>query len=455
MADAEVGDDVYGEDPTVNRLQSLAASLLGKEAALYVPSGTMANQLAIRVLAGRGHRGAVRRPCARVPLRSRGRAPVNSGVQMHPLWRPARRCATSPIEGVAHHLPQARRCSSSRTRTWRMSGAPTDAAEMAALCDIAHAGGLAVHVDGARIWNAAIALGASPRRARCAAADTVMFCLSKGLGAPVGSLLCGPRDVIAEARETVTAWAAAMRQAGVIAAAGVVALETMVERLADDHVRARRAGRRARDSGGPAASIPRRCARTSCAPTRAGCPTTSSRGSDAVGCPVGHDRPAHVPPRHAQGRRRRRAAPCRRRVRRDRRHARRRGRLTMVTSDEIPERVLAIYAHPTIPRSRPAARSALGRRRRRSPRRRHDARRQGHERSRRRPGRARAAARRGDCGRGPRARHRRAPSSRPSRRRARRRPRAAPASSCGSSGRCAPTSCAARTRPPCSSATRT
>jgi threonine aldolase len=110
---------------------------------------------------------------------------------------------------------------------------------MATLCAIAHVGELHVHVDGARIWNAAIALGVAPRDL-VASADTVMFCLSKGLSAPVGSLLCGPAAVIADARQHRSRFGGGMRQAGVIAAAGIVALETMVERLADDHVRARR-----------------------------------------------------------------------------------------------------------------------------------------------------------------------------------------------------------------------
>jgi threonine aldolase len=235
MADAEVGDDVYGEDPTVNRLQSLAASLLGKEAALYVPSGTMANQLAIRVLAASGTE-VLCPDRAHVYRYEAAAAPVNSGVQMHPLWDLPDGVRVA-IEGVAHHLPQPALVVIENTYM-ALSGAPIDAAEMTTLCDIARAGDLPVHVDGARIWNAAIALGTSPRDL-VAPADTVMFCLSKGLGAPVGSLLCGPAAVIAEARAYRARWGGAMRQAGVIAAAGIVALETMVERLAVDHVRAR------------------------------------------------------------------------------------------------------------------------------------------------------------------------------------------------------------------------
>jgi threonine aldolase len=235
MADAEVGDDVYGEDPTVNRLQSLAAALVGKEAALYVPSGTMANQLAIRVLARPGTE--VLCPAgAHVYRYEAAAAPMNSGVQLHPLWDVPDGVA-SAIAGVDHHLPQPSLLVLENTYM-PASGSPIDVDEMQTLCGIAESGGVRVHVDGARIWNAAIALDASPV-ALCAPADTVMFCLSKGLGAPVGSILCGPVDVMAEARAQRARLGGAMRQAGVIAAAGLVALETMVERLADDHARAR------------------------------------------------------------------------------------------------------------------------------------------------------------------------------------------------------------------------
>jgi threonine aldolase len=236
MADAEVGDDVYGEDPTVNRLQSLAASLLGKEAAIYVPSGTMANQLAIRVLAAAGT-DVLCPDRAHVYRHEAAAAPVNAGVQMHPLWD-LPDGIRSAIDGVAHHLPRPALLVIENTYM-ALSGAPIGAGEMTTLCEIARTGGLPVHVDGARIWNAAIALGTAPADL-VAPVDTVMFCLSKGLSAPVGSLLCGPAAVIEEAHEHRHRWGGGMRQAGVIAAAGIVALETMVERLADDHVRARR-----------------------------------------------------------------------------------------------------------------------------------------------------------------------------------------------------------------------
>jgi threonine aldolase len=235
MADAEVGDDEYGEDPTVNRLQALAAGLLGTEAALYVPSGTMANQVAMRVLS---------RPGTEVlcPARSHvyqyelAASPQNSGVQLHPLWD-VPDGITAAIDGSRDEFPSVSMLVLENTYM-AMSGAPTGVDEMRTLVQLGRAGDLHVHVDGARIWNAAIATG-SPPSALIGGADTVMFCLSKGLGAPVGSLLCGAADVIAEARVQRRKLGGGMRQAGVIAAAGIVALETMVERLADDHARAR------------------------------------------------------------------------------------------------------------------------------------------------------------------------------------------------------------------------
>ena len=236
MADAVVGDDVYGEDPTVNRLEALAAALVGKEAALYVPSGTMANQLAIRVLATRGTE-VLCPDRAHVYRYEAAAGPLNNGVQMHPLWD-LPDGITSAIEGREHHLPTPTMLVIENTYM-AASGAPIAADEMSTLCKLAHDGGLRVHVDGARIWNAAVALETAPKEL-LAGADTMMFCLSKGLGAPVGSLLCGGGDVIVEARGQRSRMGGAMRQAGIIAAAGIVALENMVDRLAEDHVRARR-----------------------------------------------------------------------------------------------------------------------------------------------------------------------------------------------------------------------
>src|SRR5262249_32669854 len=197
--------------------------------------GTMANQLAIRVLARPGTE-VLCGDRAHVYRYENASAPMNSGVQVHPLWN-VPDGVQAAIDGRAHHLPEPSMLVIDHTYM-ALSGAPIAGDEMNTLCKIAHDGGVRVHVDGARIWHAAIALGTAPREL-VANADTMMFCLSKGLGAPVGSLLCGPTAVIDEARRQRSRMGGGMRQAGIIAAAGIVALETRVERLAEDHVRAR------------------------------------------------------------------------------------------------------------------------------------------------------------------------------------------------------------------------
>jgi threonine aldolase len=241
MADAEVGDDAYGEDPTVNRLESLAAALLGMEAALFVPSGTMANQLALAVLAGPGTEVACGSR-AHVLRYESGGAAANWGIQLRALPDDDGTISVPAIDAAAadqrHHLPPLVAVTVENT-SMPASGRPWRADELAAVVDVAGRHRLGLHVDGARIWNAAVASGMSPAEC-CRGADTVMFCLSKGLAAPVGSVLCGSRAHIAHARELRHRMGGGMRQAGVIAAAGIVALETMVERLADDHARARR-----------------------------------------------------------------------------------------------------------------------------------------------------------------------------------------------------------------------
>jgi threonine aldolase len=241
MADAEVGDDAYGEDPTVRRLETLAAALLGMEAALYVPSGTMANQIALRTLGVAGTE-VLCGERAHVLRHERAASAVNAGVQLRPLPDDDGRLHAGVVEhalaGSAHHLPDVSALFLENTNM-PASGRPVTAAEVDEVVTVARAHGIGVHCDGARIWNAAVALGASPA-ALVAGCDTAMFCLSKGLAAPVGSLLCGTRAHIDVARVHRARLGGQMRQAGVIAAAGVVALETMVERLADDHARARR-----------------------------------------------------------------------------------------------------------------------------------------------------------------------------------------------------------------------
>jgi threonine aldolase len=241
MADAEVGDDAYGEDPTVNRLQSLAAALLGKEAALLVPSGTMANQLALRVLGRRGTE-ILCGERAHVYRYETAAAANNAGVQLRPLPDGSGVLAPDAVQAAAedqdHHLPPISAVAIENTHM-PASGRPWRVGEVEAVARVARRNGFSLHCDGARIWNAAVAVGVGPVEL-AASSDTVMFCLSKGLAAPIGSLLCGPSELIATARAERGRLGGGMRQAGVIAAAGIVALETMVERLADDHERARR-----------------------------------------------------------------------------------------------------------------------------------------------------------------------------------------------------------------------
>ena len=243
MADAEVGDDVYGEDPTVNRLEELAAALVGKEAAVYVPSGTMGNQIALRLLARRGTE--VLCP-ARAHIRQYEAAAAagNAGVQLRPLddrggvYGPA--AIDMAAEGTAHHLPPLSLVALENTHM-PAGGVPWAPAQVEAVVAAARRHGLPVHCDGARLFNAAVALGVDAAEL-AAPVDTVMFCLSKGLAAPVGSLLAGSVDLIAAARLERARLGGGMRQAGIIAAAGIVALTEMVARLADDHARARRLG---------------------------------------------------------------------------------------------------------------------------------------------------------------------------------------------------------------------
>ena len=239
MALAEVGDDVYGEDPTVNALQEEFAARVGMEAAIYVPSGTMANQLALRLLAPPATT-VVAGARQHVVIYENGAAGRNAGVQFHTvpdddgIVEPEHvRWAT---DAARHHYPQVGLVCIENThmpadgRAW-----PLDAVQAVAQA----AAGVPVHMDGARLFNAEVATGTSAAD-YCRPVTTVMCCLSKGLCAPVGSLLAGPDSVVAAAREERQRLGGGMRQAGVIAAAGLVALRTMVERLVDDHERARR-----------------------------------------------------------------------------------------------------------------------------------------------------------------------------------------------------------------------
>ncbi|MCK6502905.1 low-specificity L-threonine aldolase [Myxococcota bacterium] len=239
MFAAEVGDDVYGEDPTVNRLEAVAAERLGKEAALFLPSGTMANQVAIRCHTQPGDE-VILEAGAHPFHYEAGAAAMISGVLLRLL--PGVDGALDPAQVQAafrgpdvHVAPQTLVCVEDTSN--RGGGTPWSLAALDQVAAVAHAAGAATHMDGARLWNAVVATGVpADRRAR--GYDTVAFCLSKGLGAPVGSLLCGPAALIGRARRVRKALGGGMRQAGFLAAAGLYALDHHVERLALDHARA-------------------------------------------------------------------------------------------------------------------------------------------------------------------------------------------------------------------------
>ena len=239
MADADVGDDGYGEDPTVAELEDEFAERVGKEAALYVPSGTMANQIALRVLAEPGTAVIAGRRQHLVAYET-GAGARNAAVQFHTvsdergLVAPAD--VSHAIDLAGYHQPAVSLICIENTHM-ASGGAVWTLADLEPVH--AAAGGLPVHLDGARLFNAEVATGTSAAELS-APATTVMTCLSKGLCAPVGSVLAGPVDVIDQGRVERKRLGGAMRQAGVIAAAGLVGLRSMVERLAEDHVRARR-----------------------------------------------------------------------------------------------------------------------------------------------------------------------------------------------------------------------
>ena len=241
MAEAEVGDDVYGEDPTVRALEEEAAAALGKEAALFVPSGIMGNQIALRLLAPRGSE-LLCDARAHVLLFEVGAMAALSGIQARPLESvdglPAPAvfgAALSPRGG--YRVPTGALALENSHNV--AGGRVYPRARLEPILELARQAGLPVHLDGARIWNAALALGTTPAEL-ARGFDTVMFCLSKGLGAPVGSLLCADRERIAEARQARRQLGGAMRQVGVLAAAGRVALVESPPLLERDHAHARR-----------------------------------------------------------------------------------------------------------------------------------------------------------------------------------------------------------------------
>ena len=245
MTHAPVGDDVYGEDPTVNRLQELAAALLGKAGALYVPSGTMANQLSIRVHTQPG-REVIVESNAHIVRYEQGAAAALSGVQLH--WVPGERGIMTPDAIAAAIRPKdpysiqtALICIENTHNSGGGSIYPLDT--IARIRALAQQSGIPMHLDGARLFNAVIATGV-PASDYAKHFETVSVCLSKGLGAPVGSLIATNDDSLLQGlRRYRRMYGGAMRQAGIVAAAGIFALEHNVARLKEDHDRAQRLAR--------------------------------------------------------------------------------------------------------------------------------------------------------------------------------------------------------------------
>ena len=241
MATAPLGDDVFGDDPTVNQLEGLAAARLGKEAAVFLPSGTMGNVIGVAVNTRRGEE-MIADAEAHVYLYEAAGAAAISGVQIRPVATEAGVMSPAQIEAACRprndfHQPISAAVSFEDTHN-RHGGVVWPLADLRAAAETAHARGLRVHLDGARMFNAAVAEGTDVADI-AACGDTVTFCLSKGLGCPAGSILCGTAEDIEQARRWRKRLGGAMRQTGVIAAAGLIALETMVDRLAEDHANAR------------------------------------------------------------------------------------------------------------------------------------------------------------------------------------------------------------------------
>ena len=241
MAKAEVGDDVYGDDPTVNRLQDMAAEMTGHEAGLFVASGTMGNLSAVLAHCQRGDEVILGKEAHTFRYEAGGIS-VLGGVHSCQLPnQPDGSIALADIEGAIRaddpHQPITRLIALENTHN-RCGGTFQSVEYTRQVAGFAHARGLKVHLDGARVFNAAAALGVNVR-ALTALVDSVTFCLSKGLSAPVGSVLCGDREFIKRAHRVRKMLGGGMRQAGVLAAAGIVALEKMVSRLGEDHTQAR------------------------------------------------------------------------------------------------------------------------------------------------------------------------------------------------------------------------
>lgn len=241
MAQAEVGDDVFDEDPTIHRLQDMAAEKLGMAAALYLPSGTMGNLVSLLTHCGRGDE-IILGDRSHIFLNEVGGLSALGGI--HPHTVPNRDDGTLPLEALENairqsdqHYPPTRLICLENTHNYCF-GSPLTPQYMDSVAELAGKYRLRVHLDGARIFNASVALSVDVRELT-RQADSVMFSLSKGLSAPVGSVIAGPRDWVAQARKWRKMLGGGMRQAGHLAAAGIVALETQIDRLQEDHQNAR------------------------------------------------------------------------------------------------------------------------------------------------------------------------------------------------------------------------
>ena len=242
MVSAPLGDDVFGEDPTVNQLQALAAERMGFEAALFVSSGTQGNLVSLLSHCGRGDEVIMGDQAHTFRYEQGGSAAVGG---IHPRTLPTQADGSLRLEDIAaairednDHYPISRLVCLENTHN-RCGGRYLTPAYTRSVAELAHRHGLKLHIDGARLFNAAVAQGVDVREL-VQGADSVTFCLSKGLSAPAGSVVCGSAEFIRRARRARKVLGGGMRQAGVLAAAGIVALTEMVDRLADDHRHARR-----------------------------------------------------------------------------------------------------------------------------------------------------------------------------------------------------------------------
>ena len=241
MAEAELGDDVFGEDPSINRLEQRAAELMGKETAVFVASGTMGNLLGVLSLAHSGQE-VIADADSHVFMSEGAGAAALGGVQVRQVPTAAGVMTAEQVRAAVrptndYHAPLTAAICVENTHN-RHGGVLWPLEALTAVRAVADEHGLAVHMDGARIFNAAVAQGTAPHEI-ASIADTVTFCVSKGLGAPVGSVLCGSAEVIDRARRWRKAVGGGWREAGVLAAAGLWALDHMVDRLVDDHANAR------------------------------------------------------------------------------------------------------------------------------------------------------------------------------------------------------------------------